>query len=200
MAKILINSVTDALIVVDMQKDFIDGSLVVPGAVSIIPKVNDYIKSFESVGCAVFFTRDWHPEDHISFKNNGGLWPKHCVAGSEGAMIHSDIYIPPDNRFFVNKGFESSFDAYSGFQGTILKELLDERGIKRLFICGVATEYCVKNTVIGGLNLGYFVFLLLDAIKGVDVSVGDSERAVKEMLERGVVCVTFEDCIFGARV
>ncbi len=177
----------DALIVVDMQKDFIEGSLRVEGALGIIPKVNRYVEFFSENGCCIFYTRDWHPENHISFVDNGGPWPKHCVAGTEGASFHPQLLIPADNVFIISKGTDPGFDAYSGFQGTILDQLLRERGIKRLFVCGVATDYCVKHTVIGGLNLGYQVFVLLDAIRGVDVREGDSERALAEMYEAGAV-------------
>ena len=177
----------DALIVVDMQNDFIVGSLPVKGAEEIIPNVNRYIELFSSKGLCVFFTRDWHPEDHISFKDNGGLWPKHCVQNSEGAMFHKDLKLPEDNLFIISKGTSPDFDAYSGFQGTSLDSLLKERGIKRLFVCGLATDYCVKNTALGGLNLGYQVFVLLDAIKGVDINPDDSKRALEELYLKGAV-------------
>ncbi|MCS7171553.1 MAG: isochorismatase family protein, partial [Aquificaceae bacterium] len=101
--------------------------------------------------------------------------------------------VPQDNRFIISKGNSRDFDAYSGFQGTILDSLLRERGIKRVFVGGVATDYCVRNTVLGAINLGYQAFLLLDAIKGVDLNVGDSERAVEEMLLAGAVGVQIED-------
>ncbi len=175
----------DALIVVDMQKDFIEGSLPVPGARDIIPNINRYIKVFAEKGCTVVFTRDWHPENHASFKENGGLWPRHCVAGTEGAMIHKDITLPKEGFFVINKGTSPDFDAYSGFQDTKLDALLRERGIKRIFLCGVATEYCVKATAEGGLNLGYQVFLLLDAIKGVGEEA--SRKALEDLYLRGAV-------------
>ncbi len=174
----------DALLVVDVQRDFVDGALAVRGAASIIPEVNRYVELFS--GCPIFFTRDWHPEDHVSFKENGGPWPRHCVAGTEGAMIHPDVLVP-DGAFIINKGTKSEFDAYSGFQDTCLDALLRERGVRRLFVCGLATDYCVKHTCIGGVNLGYQVFVLLDAVKGVDANPGDSERALEELYKMGVV-------------
>ncbi len=187
-------SALDALVVVDMQRDFMPGgALPVAGGGEIIPVVNQYIRTFSERGLPVFFTRDWHPRDHISFKGQGGTWPPHCVQESEGAMFHPELFIPSDNRFIISKGTSKDFDAYSGFQGTILDSLLKERGIKRVFVCGVATDYCVKNTVMGGLNLGYQAFLLLDAIKGVDVNPGDSEKAIREMLKEGAVGITLED-------
>ena len=178
----------DALIVVDMQNDFMPGgALPVPNGDKIVPVLNEYIKLFESKGNPVFFTRDWHPENHISFKGYGGIWPPHCVQDTEGAEFHPDLYIPSDNKFIISKGYSRDFDAYSGFQGTILNELLKERGIKRIFVGGVATDYCVKNTVIGGLNLGYEAFVLEDGIKGVDVNPTDSEKAINYMLSKGAV-------------
>ncbi|MEJ7620840.1 MAG: nicotinamidase [Aquificaceae bacterium] len=184
----------DALIVVDMQRDFMPGgALPVQEGDKIIPRLNQYIRLFFERGLPVFFTRDWHPPDHISFKDQGGVWPPHCVQDTEGAKFHPDLYIPPDNRFIISKGTSRDFDAYSGFQGTMLDQLLKERGIKRVFVGGVATDYCVKNTVLGAINLGYEAFLLLDGIKGVDVKQGDSERAIEDMLGAGAVGVEYEE-------
>ncbi len=184
----------DALIVVDMQRDFMPGgALPVPEGDKIVPRLNQYIRLFFERGLPVFFTRDWHPPDHISFKDQGGVWPPHCVQDTEGAKFHPDLYIPPDNRFIISKGTSRDFDAYSGFQGTMLDQLLKERGIKRVFVGGVATDYCVKNTVLGAINLGYEAFLLLDGIKGVDVKQGDSERAIEDMLGAGAVGVKYEE-------
>ena len=184
----------DALIVVDMQKDFMPGgALPVPEGDKIIPRLNEYIKLFEKKGLPVFFTRDWHPENHISFKGHGGIWPPHCVQGTKGAEFHDELYIPADNKFIISKGTSQEFDAYSGFQGTILEDLLRERGIRRVFIGGVATDYCVKNTTLGALNLGFEAIVLEDAIKGVDVNPGDVERAIDEMMDRGAVFINIED-------
>jgi nicotinamidase/pyrazinamidase len=184
----------DALIVVDMQNDFMPwGALPVPDADKIVPQLNAYIEAFSSRSLPVYFTRDWHPPDHISFKGHGGIWPPHCVQETEGAQFHKDLVIPKDNKFIISKGTSRDFDAYSGFQGTLLDSLLRERGIRRLFVGGVATDYCVKNTVIGGLNLGYEVFVLIDATKGVDVNAGDTDRALQEMMSSGAVVVDFGD-------
>ncbi|WP_448584436.1 nicotinamidase [Thermocrinis sp.] len=184
----------DALIVVDVQRDFMPGgALPVPDGDKVVKPLNAYIQLFSERGLPIFFTRDWHPKDHISFKDHGGIWPPHCVQDTEGAQFHPDLIIPSDNKFIISKGTSRDFDAYSGFQGTVLDSLLKERGIKRIFVGGVATDYCVKNTVIGGLNLGYFVFLLVDAIRGVDVNPGDSERAIEEMLDAGAICLTYQE-------
>ncbi len=187
-------TVKDALIVVDMQRDFMPGgALPVQEGDKIVPRLNQYIRLFFERGLPVFFTRDWHPPDHISFKDQGGVWPPHCVQDTEGAKFHPDLYIPPDNRFIISKGTSRDFDAYSGFQGTMLDQLLKERGIRRVFVGGVATDYCVKNTVLGAINLGYEAFLLLDGIKGVDVKQGDSERAIEDMLGAGAIGVEYEE-------
>ena len=184
----------DALIVVDMQNDFMPGgALPVPEGDSIVPRLNEYIELFEGRALPVFFTRDWHPENHISFKGHGGIWPPHCVQNTEGAMFHKDLRMPLDNKFIISKGTSPDFDAYSGFQGTVLDSLLRERGVTRVFVGGVATDYCVKNTVLGALNLGYSAILLLDGIKGVDVKPGDSERAIELMLDRGAVGIEITD-------
>ena len=179
---------------VDVQRDFMPGgALEVPEGDKVVEPLNRYIEKFSSLGLPVFFTRDYHPKEHISFKGYGGVWPPHCVQNTEGAEFHPDLKIPQDNKFIISKGTSKDFDAYSGFQGTNLDQLLKERGIRRVFVGGVATDYCVKNTVLGALNLGYFTFLLLDAIKGVDVKEGDSQRAIEEMLCKGAVGITFED-------
>ncbi len=184
----------DALIVVDMQKDFMPGgALPVPEGDKIVPRLNEYIERFEKAGLPVFFTRDWHPENHISFKGYGGVWPPHCVQNTEGAKFHEDLRMPLDNKFIISKGTSPDFDAYSGFQGTNLEQLLRERGIRRIFVGGVATDYCVKNTVLGGLNLGFQVFVLEDGIKGVDVNPGDVDRAIEEMLKEGAVFINISD-------
>ncbi|MGC8942225.1 MAG: isochorismatase family protein, partial [Sulfurihydrogenibium sp.] len=157
----------------------------------IIPTINRYIDIFEKKGNPVFFTRDWHPENHISFKDYGGIWPAHCVQNTKGAQFHQDLKIPSDNKFIISKGNYPDFDAYSGFQGTLLDSLLKERGIKRIFVCGVATDFCVKNTVLGGINLGYQVFVLKDAIKPVFPE--KENEVLKELLNNTAVAITLED-------
>jgi len=185
----------DALIVVDVQNDFLPGgALPVPEGNGVVEPLNRYIEFFVLKGQPVFATRDWHPENHISFKENGGLWPRHCVQWSKGAQFAGDLKLPPD-AFIINKGDRPELEAYSGFQGTLLNDLLKERGIKRVFIGGLATDYCVKNTVLGALNLGYVTFFLEDASRGVDVKPGDTERAIEEMLIRGAIKINLENII-----
>ncbi len=185
----------DALIVVDVQEDFMPwGALPVPGADSIVPAINEYLELFKRAGAAVFATRDWHPENHISFEENGGLWPRHCVQWSKGSKFVQGLKLTSE-VFVINKGDRPELEAYSGFQGTVLNEILRERGVRRVFVCGVATEYCVFNTALGALNLGYFTFVLEDAIKGV--SEEGSKRALDKLLERGAVLTKRSDLIGG---
>lgn len=182
----------DALIVVDMQNDFMPwGVLPVKEADRIVPVINSYVEKFERKSLHVFFTRDWHPENHTSFRDFGGIWPSHCVAGTEGAKFHPGLKIPADNKFIISKGTSPEFDAYSGFQGTILDSLLKERGIRRVFICGVATDFCVKNTALGAINLGYQVFILLDGIKGVFEDL--SETSLKLLMKEGASLVSYDE-------
>ena len=176
----------DALIVVDMQKDFMPGGVLeVEGADEIIPYINGVTKMFEKLQRPVFFSRDWHPKEHISFVEQGGRWPEHCIAGSKGARFDERLYMPKDYRFIISKGTSKDFDAYSAFEGTLLENLLKERGIKRLFVCGVATDFCVKHTVLGALNLDFVPLVLKKGIKGVTPK-GEKE-AVEEMLKAGAI-------------
>lgn len=186
-------SAKDALIAVDVQVDFLPGgALPVANGDKVILPLNNYIKLFSQAGLPVYFTRDWHPYNHLSFKENGGLWPRHCEPDTPGASFPPSLILPAENKYIISQ--KSEFDAYSGFQDTPLLALLQERGIRRVFIGGLATEYCVKYTVIGALNLGFAAFVLLDAIQGIDVSPGDSEKAMEQMLLAGAVGITIADC------
>ncbi len=188
-----INGREDALIIVDVQVDFCPGgALPVPEGDKIIPALNEYIKKFSEAGALIVATRDWHPPNHVSFKNQGGLWPPHCIQGTEGAKFHPSLQLPKNVKI-VSKAIDPFKEAYSGFEGTDLGDFLKKRGIKRVFIGGLATEYCVKHTVLDALKLGFETFLLEDAVKGIDAKPGDVERAVKEMLEKGARKISISD-------
>lgn len=190
-------AITDnsVLIIVDVQNDFLPGgALPVSKGDKVIPPLNKYIRLFSEKKLPVFATRDWHPKNHISFKENGGIWPPHCIQDTYGAEFADDLNLPSET-IVISKGYMSDRDAYSGFQDTYLDLELRRRKIKRIFIGGLATDYCVKATVLDALNLGYETVLLLDAIKGVDVSPGDSEKAIKEMIRKGAIGITLEDII-----
>ena len=182
-----------ALIIVDVQKDFTPGgALAVPDGDKIVPVINKYIDEFKRSGGKVFATRDWHPENHISFKERGGPWPPHCIQNTEGAQFHPDLKLPEDVEV-VSKAYEPDKDAYSGFEGTDLDERLRRYGIEKVFICGLATDYCVKNTVIDAISRGFETFLLTDAIKGIDANPGDSDKAIEETKQRGAKLMSFND-------
>lgn len=181
-----------ALIVVDVQNDFVTGSLAVPGALEIIPVINKYIEKFEKANAPIFFTRDYHPPNHCSFMENGGQWPRHCVQGSPGAELHRDLKIPRD-VVIIAKGTDPTKEAYSGFDGTYLEEELRQRGVKKVFVCGLATDYCVKATVLDALARGFETYFLEDASKAVDLMPGNGKRAILEMIEKGAKVLSLKD-------
>ncbi|MBS7653634.1 nicotinamidase [Candidatus Bathyarchaeota archaeon] len=183
----------DALIVVDVQIDFCPGgSLPVPEGDKIVPVLNKYIEKFDRSGALIFATRDWHPSNHISFKDYGGLWTPHCVQGTDGANFHPNLQLPERVKI-VSKATDPFKEAYSGFEGTNLAEDLRRAGVKRVFVGGLATEYCVKNTVLDALNLGFETFILEDAVRGINVKPSDIEKAMKEMLGKGAKKITLSD-------
>lgn len=180
----MINKETDAILVVDLQNDFVDGSLAVPGAINILPRVKEYVEKFDHR----FFSADFHPVNHSSFKQQGGPWPPHCIAGHHGSSFHKILY--PFVATIIKKGTEVDKDAYSAFDGTDLLKQLEEKGIKRLFICGLATDYCVKATVIDACQqFKGEVFLLIDAIAAVNINTGDDLAAIQEMTGNGATPV-----------
>jgi nicotinamidase/pyrazinamidase len=178
-------AVGDALVVVDVQRDFLPGgALGVPHGDEVIAPLNACIRLFAEHALPIWFTRDWHPPEHCSFKPAGGIWPPHCVAGSPGAAFPDRLLVSPDARI-VSKAIARETEAYSGFEHTDLASQLRAARITRLFIGGLATDYCVLNTVTDALRLGFEVRLLLDAIRAVDVHPGDGATAIREMLDQG---------------
>lgn len=139
----------------------------------------------------MFATRDWHPPGHCSFRGRGGTWPPHCIAGSAGAKFAAALRLP-DNSMLLSKATQADADAYSGFAGTGLDAALRAGGVRRLFVGGLATDYCVLNTVKDALGLGYAVLLLDDALRAVDVNPGDGARARAEMLRLGAMPIRLE--------
>ena len=174
-----------ALIVVDVQRDFCaGGALAVPDGDAVVPPINALIEKFRSAGRPIFLTRDWHPADHSSFADQGGLWPPHCVADTEGADFHPDLQVV-DGMTIVSKATERESDAYSGFEGTDLGSQLLAGGVAEVFVCGLATDYCVKATALDARKAGLATTVLTDAIRGVDVQAGDSQRSLEEMSDAG---------------
>lgn len=179
----------DALLVVDMQNDFLPGgALGVPEGHQVLAPINRLIGMYAERGLPVFASRDWHPQDHCSFAAQGGPWPPHCVAGTEGAEFTAEMALP-ENATIISKAHTSGADAYSAFNGTDLARLLRERGVKRVAVCGLATDYCVLNTVTDALEEGLDTIVVPEAMRAVDVNTGDGGRALDRMVARGAVAV-----------
>lgn len=177
----------DALVIVDVQLDFLPGgSLAVPRGDEVVPLLNGYIAIFQQHGLPIIATRDWHPADHCSFMARGGPWPPHCVAASDGARFAPLLDLPCETQI-ISKATTADKDAYSGFEGTELDDLLRAAGVQRVFVGGLATDYCVLNTVRDALKLGYRTILLGDAVRAVEVAPGDGGRAIAEMRRLGAV-------------
>lgn len=180
----------DALVVVDVQRDFLPGgALGVPAGDEVVEPLNRAIQAFERAGLPVFYSRDWHPPDHCSFRAQGGPWPPHCVAGTAGAGFAPGLRLPLEPEV-ISKATTRERDAYSAFQGTTLAQRLKSAGVRRLFVGGLATDYCVKATVLDARAGGFDVELLGDAVRAVEVNAGDGERALQEMQSSGAKLAT----------
>lgn len=180
----------DALVIVDVQNDFLPGGrLPVPGGDDVVRSLNRYIAAFLFRELPIFATRDWHPPDHCSFQEQGGPWPPHCIAETQGAAFPANLEIPCDTHI-VSKATSKEKDAYSGFSETELHTRLQSSGISRVFIGGVATEYCVLNTVKDALSHNYGTYVLKDAVAGMDASA--SSVALEEMDRLGAPLIDFE--------
>jgi nicotinamidase/pyrazinamidase len=184
-----------ALVVVDLQNDFADpaGSLYVRGGEAVVPRVNDEVQRATAAGAMVAYSQDWHPESTSHFARDGGVWPVHCVAGSWGAELHPELLVLGP---VVRKGSNGE-DGYSAFTmrdpvtgletPTELEALLRERSVERLVVVGLATDYCVKATVLDARRLGLHTDVLRNAIAAVELQSGDADRAMAEMSEAGAI-------------
>mgnify|MGYP002713137452 CR=1 FL=1 len=182
----------DALLIVDVQNDFLPGgALGVPKGDEVIPALNPWIKRFESGRLPQFATRDWHPADHCSFIPQGGIWPPHCIAETEGARFAPSLQLSRET-VVISKASTSENDAYSGFQGTDLARQLRDAGVRRLFVGGLATDYCVLHTVLDGLREGFVVYVIEAAIRAVEVNPGDGTQALQQMLATGAGVIRAE--------
>lgn len=169
----------DALLVVDVQRDFLPGgALAVPNGSQVVPVLAACIEAFARNGCPIIASRDWHPPDHCSFQTSGGPWPPHCIAETPGAAIDPALHLPSD-AIIIDKATSAENEAYSAFAGTALDSWLKDLGTERLFIGGLATEYCVLNSALDALRLGYEVALLTDAIRAIDETGG--QRAIENL-------------------
>jgi nicotinamidase/pyrazinamidase len=193
-----IDPARDALVIVDVQNDFCpNGALGVAGGDRIVPVLNRYAERLARRRAPIFASRDWHPARTRHFKAGGGVWPPHCVQHTPGAEFHPDLVLPPGTEI-VSKGMDPEEDAYSCFQaetadGMPFAAVLGEHGVGRLFVGGLATDYCVKATVLDALKEGFEVVVLEDAIAAVDVAPGDGARALRLMKEAGARLARLED-------
>ncbi len=184
-----------ALLVVDLQNDFADpkGSLYGRGGDEVLPLANQEIRRAAAAGAMVVYTQDWHPETTPHFAKDGGVWPVHCVRDTWGAQFHPDLHVQGP---VVRKGTGGE-DGYSGFSmrhpvsgeasPTELEAVLRRGGVSRIVICGLATDYCVKETAIDGLAKGFEVHVLPEAVRAVDLEPGDGERAIEAVRAAGAV-------------
>jgi nicotinamidase/pyrazinamidase len=192
MSKISVDSARDALIIVDVQNDFCPGgALAVPAGHEVIPVINPLLKQrWLSVA-----TMDWHPAEHCSFEPHGGPWPPHCVQDTAGAELHPELDVTKI-QLVITKGSHPGEEAYSGFHGTELAKLLREKGVGRVVVCGIATDYCVRATAHDALQEGFEVLVLEDAIRGVEVNPGDCQRALEELRLAGARVIVSSDLGF----
>ena len=182
----------DALLLADIQNDFLPGgALGISGGGEIIPTLLNYTRLFQTHSLPIFLTRDWHPSNHCSFRSQGGPWPAHCVAGSPGSLPPPSFSAPP-SAVIIYKAIDRDQEAYSAFQNTALDRHLRALSVQRLFTGGLATDYCVLNSVKDARSLGYDVCLLMDGIKAVNLRPDDGRRAEEEMLRLGATPVRWE--------
>lgn len=188
----------DALVVVDLQNDFCpNGALAVKDGDAIVPVVNGYLERFARAGAPVFLTRDWHPAVTTHFRAYGGIWPPHCVQGTRGAEFHPGLEASARAEV-VSKGMDPTRDSYSAFQaedesGRLFPDVLATRGIRRLYLGGLATDYCVRASTLDALSGGFEVVVLTDAIGAVDLEPGDGARAIGEMRDAGAKFATMNE-------
>lgn len=182
-----------ALIVVDVQNDFCPGgTLGVADGDGVVPVLNEWIEVFRAAGRPVIYTQDWHPEGHASFTEHGGIWPVHCVQNTEGAAFHKDLIV---DGYVFQKAFHRELEGYSGFDGRLagedgehgpgLAEWLREQGVRKVYVGGLTTDYCVRATVLDARENGFEAVFLADGSRPVNVEEGDEERAIADMQAAG---------------
>ena len=187
-----------ALLLVDVQKDFCrGGTLAVPGGDLILPTLNRLIALYARLDYSIFATRDWHPVDSKHFLEYGGVWPAHCITGTPGAEFHQELKLSA-GAVIVSKGQSRLADGYSAFDGrtsadVLFRDELAKRAISKLYVTGLATDYCVRHSVVDALHAGLSVCLVTDAIAGVDRNPGDVERALCEMHDAGAEFSTADE-------
>jgi nicotinamidase/pyrazinamidase len=186
---------SDALLVIDFQNDFCPGGAL---AVEEGDRIADPIRRLAPHFDVIAATRDWHPPDHASFETEGGPWPVHCVQGSPGAELHPSM-ADLDVEAVVDVGREREDEGYSGFEKSDLAETLRGRGVDRVAVCGLATDYCVRASAIDAVREGFEVVLVEDAVRAVNVDPGDGERAIEEMKAAGVEVASSAELLAAER-
>lgn len=193
-----------ALLVVDVQNDFCSGgALAVPGGDSVVLPINRLTAAYAAAGAPIFASRDWHPPGSSHFTEGGGIWPVHCVAETNGAAFHPELALPPETAV-LSKGTALDADGYSAFDGTItggesLKQALDTRTVEHLTVCGLATDYCVRASVLDACRQGLRVSVVSDAIAAVNLHAGDGPQAIKEMRAAGAEFVDADAAVAALR-
>jgi len=189
-----------ALLIVDVQNDFCPGgALAVPVGGRVVDPLSRAAGCFSSAGLPVLASRDWHPPITRHFSKYGGVWPPHCVQETAGANFHPALYLP-EGTLVITKGSDPDSDSYSAFDGhgsdgNSLGDILAALQVRHLYVGGLATDYCVCSSVLDARRAGLEVTVLVDAIAGVDVAAGDSEKALEEMGRAGVIFCTVDDAI-----
>jgi nicotinamidase/pyrazinamidase len=177
-----------ALIVVDVQNDFCPGgALAVANGDQVVAPLNGLMEEFLSLDEPVFKSRDWHPAQTKHFAAQGGTWPVHCVQETRGAEFHPELL--DDTRISIISKGTNDEDTYSAFDGTDLAARLREQGVEEVWVGGLATDYCVKNTVLDALREGFKVKVLANAMRPVELKPGDGERAIEEMRQKGAIII-----------
>jgi nicotinamidase/pyrazinamidase len=183
----------DAIIIADIQNDFLPGgALPIAEGDQLIPVLNEYIQIFKNAKAKIVASRDWHPSNHMSFKAQGGPWPPHCVQNTEGAKFNTALKLP-EGTVIVSKATDPDKEAYSVFDNTGLGGILKSQGISRVFVGGVATDYCVVNSVLDARKMGFEVMVLVDGTRGINVNPGDAEKALTATVKSGASQVTLAD-------
>jgi nicotinamidase/pyrazinamidase len=180
---------------VDVQRDFCPGgALAVRGGDEVVPALNRIIATCERFGTPPYYSRDWHPSNHISFRAQGGPWPPHCVQGTPGAEFHPNLRVPP-HAIVISKGDDPNEEAYSAFQGTDLERRLMEAGVEMIILGGLTTDYCVKDSTLDALQAGFAVEVLEDCTRAVNVRPKDGEQALAAIQKAGAKLTTAAQAI-----
>jgi nicotinamidase/pyrazinamidase len=186
-------SSSDGLLIVDVQNDFCPGgTLAVTEGDRVVPILNEWIEAAVAAGASVFASRDWHPPNHISFRDRGGPWPPHCIQGTRGAQFHPDLKLP-DNVQVISKADSADADSYSAFGNTNLTDRLRKAGVRRVWIGGLAQDYCVRETALDALKAGFEVHVIVDATRAVNVKPDDGRRALEDIRQAGGVTISINN-------